>query len=289
MRNTAVLGAPYASSETAPRGPQPVNFNIPTRPSAPNLRPPSHGVSPQRPVVPRNPQRDSIPAGPIRQAPAPPVTVAVAEWRLISRCGIRAVLEQARGIEVVAEADNARTALEMTLRHRPRVLLLGVEMAGEDARTVKAVRRLVPETAVLVLAAGVAVECVDRVLCAGISGYLPKDTGSAELVDAVRVVADAGAVLSPDVAKRVLDRVAQFELDRIERSYELLASLSDQERRVIALIAEGKRNRDIGRALFMSEGGVKAHVSRLLAKLGCSSRVGIALIARDAGLMPGAR
>jgi DNA-binding NarL/FixJ family response regulator len=216
------------------------------------------------------------------------ITVVIADREVLVRGGIRAMLERAEDIRIVAEAADSATAVELAARHRPRVLLMDGAMAGADgAAAARAVRRAAPGTAVLVLAASASDKHVDRALRAGIAGCLLKDGNPRELVAAVRVVATDGAVLSPGVAKRVLERVAEIDTDRVERARELIDSLTAREREVLEHVAKGMANNEIGRALYLSEGGVKAHISRLLTKLNCGNRVRAALIAHDAGLTLG--
>ncbi|MFJ9898220.1 LuxR C-terminal-related transcriptional regulator [Streptomyces sp. NPDC091280] len=216
------------------------------------------------------------------------VVVGIADHEVLVRGGIRAALEQAHGIDVVADTGDAGSVIEMTLRHRLRVLLIDSGMAGtHGAWVTHTVRRLSPSTAVLVLASSPGGGHIDRILRAGVAGCLLKSGNPQDLVAAVRVVAGGGAVLYPEIAKHVLDRVARIDTERFERARELIGCLTLREREVLALVAQGMANSEIGRALHLSEGGVKAHISRLLTKLDCGNRVRAALIARDAGLTEG--
>lgn len=225
------------------------------------------------------------PPGGIVQRTETTVVVGIADREVLVRGGIRAALERAHGIDVVADTGDEGAAIEMTLRHRLGVLLIDSDMAGtHGARVTRTVRRLSPSTAVVVLASSPGGGHLDRVLRAGVAGCLLKSGNPQDLVAAVRVVATGGAVLCPEVAKHVLDSVARIDTDRVERARELVGSLTLREREVLALVAQGMANSEIGRALHLSEGGVKAHISRLLTKLGCGNRVRAALIARDAGL-----
>lgn len=213
------------------------------------------------------------------------VAVGIADREVLVRGGIRAALERAQGITVVADADDERAAIEMTLRHRLRVLLIDSGMAGwQRALVARSVRRLSPSTAVVVLASSPGDGHVDAILRAGVAGCLLKSGNPQDLVAAVRVVASGGAVLCPEVAKHVLDSVARIDTERVERARELVSGLTQREREVLVHVAQGMANSEIGRALHLSEGGVKAHISRLLTKLDCANRVRAALIAQDAGL-----
>ncbi|MFC8275941.1 LuxR C-terminal-related transcriptional regulator [Streptomyces sp. NPDC057271] len=219
-----------------------------------------------------------------RQANAA-ITVGIADHEILVRGGIRAMLEQAEGIRVAGEAGDANAAVALASRHQPGVLLIDGVMAGtQGARVVGALHRLAPTTAVVVLASSPDGRHVDRVLRAGVAGCLLKSGDPQDIVAAVRAVVTGGAALGPEVAKHVLERMAEIDTDRVERARELIGGLTLREKEVLALVAKGMANIEIGRALHLSEGGVKAHISRLLTKLGCSNRVRAALIAHDAGL-----
>jgi DNA-binding NarL/FixJ family response regulator len=126
---------------------------------------------------------------------------------------------------------------------------------------------------------------VFRALEAGAAGFLLKDTPPRELQQAVRVVAAGESMLSPRVTTRLISHFATDpHAERRRRAEARLADLSPREREVLAELAQGASNADIGRTLFMSEATVKAHVSRVLLKLGASNRVQVAIVAHDAGL-----
>ncbi len=218
------------------------------------------------------------------------VAVGIADREVLVRGGIRAALERSQGISVVAETGDEGAAIEMTLRHRLGVLLIDSNMAGtQGALVTRTVRQLSPSTGVVVLASLPGGSHLDRILRAGVAGCLLKSGNPQDLVAAVRVVASGGAVLCPEVTKHVLDSVARIDSERLERARELVGGLTPREREVLALVAQGMANSEIGRALHLSEGGVKAHISRLLTKLHCGNRVRAALIAKDAGLTEGLR
>ncbi|MEU9450259.1 response regulator transcription factor [Streptomyces sp. NPDC048277] len=241
--------------------------------------------TPAAPAARRTALPHGTPPGGIGRRGEAAVMVGVADHEVLVRGGIRAALERAHGIDVVADTGDEGAVIEMTLRHRLGVLLIGSGMAGtQGAGVIRAVRRLSPSTAVVVLASSPGDGHLDRVLRAGVAGCLLKSGNPQDLVAAVRVVAAGGAVLCPEVTRHVLDSVARIDTERVERARELIGGLTPREREVLALVAQGMANSEIGRALHLSEGGVKAHISRLLTKLGCGNRVRAALIARDAGL-----
>jgi DNA-binding NarL/FixJ family response regulator len=129
---------------------------------------------------------------------------------------------------------------------------------------------------------------VFRALQAGAAGFLLKDTPPQELIQAVRVVANGDSMLSPSVTRRLIAHFAAEAAPattRTARDLSRLDSLTGREREVLIEVGRGLSNADIGAALFMSEATVKAHVSRLLVKLGASNRVQVAILAHDAGLL----
>ncbi|WP_427917227.1 LuxR C-terminal-related transcriptional regulator [Streptomyces sp. cg40] len=258
-------------------------------------QPPLRAEGPRGPVrttryasVPRTAPPHGTPSGDIVRRPEATVMVGIADHEVLVRGGIRAALERAQGIDVVADTGDEGAVIGMTLRHRLGVLLIDSGMAGMyGARVTRTVRRLSPATAVVVLASTPGGGQLDRILRAGVAGCLLKSGNPQDLVAAVRVVAAGGAVLHPEAARHVLDSVSRIDTERVDRARALIGELTLREREVLALVAQGMANQEIGSALHLSEGGVKAHISRLLAKLGCGNRVRAALIAQDAGLTEG--
>ncbi|GGM33158.1 DNA-binding response regulator [Longimycelium tulufanense] len=214
------------------------------------------------------------------------IRVGIADDEALVRAGVRGILETADDVQVVGEADDGRSAVELVRVHRPDVLLLDVQMPGMDGLlAATAVRSAAPSTAVVVLTTFDYDEYVMRALRAGAVGYLLKDTDPAELVRAVRVVAGGEAVLSPRVARTVVDHFSTGCGVSAERARTLVSGLTERELDVLALIGRGNSNAEIGQQLHLSEGTVKAHVSRVLTKLGCDNRVQAAIMAHEAGLL----
>jgi DNA-binding NarL/FixJ family response regulator len=203
------------------------------------------------------------------------------------RAGLAMILGSAEDIHVVGEAADGAEAVEAVRRHRPDVVLMDVRMPRKDglAATVE-VTALNPAPKVVVLTTFDLDDYVFRALEAGASGFLLKDTPPRELVDAVRVVAAGDAMLSPSVTRTLIGHYAASGVDGRRRSaLERLAALTEREREVLVAVGRGLANAEIGKALYMSEATVKAHVSRVLAKLGASNRVQVAIVAHDAGLL----
>ncbi|WP_088964777.1 response regulator [Micromonospora purpureochromogenes] len=200
------------------------------------------------------------------------------------RAGVRAILAADPGIEVVAEAGDGRTAVELTRAHRPRVALLDIRMPKLDGLAAAAeIRRLVPATATVMLTTFGEDEYVARALGHGASGFLLKAGDPRELLAGVRAVAEGGAYLSPRVARRVIelngDRMA-----RVPAARDRTAGLTDREREVLGLVGAGLSNAEIARRLFLTEGTVKGYLTSIFTRLDVRNRVQAAIIAYEAGL-----
>jgi DNA-binding NarL/FixJ family response regulator len=217
--------------------------------------------------------------------------VLLCDDQALVRSGFRMILEAREDLEVVGEAEDGVQALELAWRQLPDVVLMDVRMPRLDG--VEATRRLVAaasEARVLILTTFDLDEYVFEALRAGASGFLLKDVQPAQLVDAVRVVAHGEALLAPTVTRRLLDRFARSLPGAPEPPAPELAELTDREREVLALLAEGLSNAELAERLFLSETTVKTHVSSILRKLGLRDRVQAVVLAYQAGLVrPGSR
>ncbi|MEU6080143.1 response regulator transcription factor [Streptomyces sp. NPDC047108] len=219
---------------------------------------------------------------------APAIRVLVADDEHLVRAGLRLVLSNADDIEIVAEASDGREAVELARRHRVDVALLDIRMPRLDGlAAAEQLAATAPRTAVLMLTTFSEDENVSRALRAGAAGFLLKDTPPTELIQGVRAAAEGNAIVSPQITRRLLDQYLEGETARTE-ARERTAELTDRERAVLAMVGTGLSNGEIAQELVVSEGTVKAYVSRILAKLGCENRVQAALLARDAGIRPDA-
>jgi DNA-binding NarL/FixJ family response regulator len=214
------------------------------------------------------------------------IRVVLVDDDALVRSGLRMMLAGAPGIEVVGEADDGRGALGAVDRHRPDVVLMDIRMPQVDGITATRLLRSQPDPpAVLVLTTFDADELVLRALRAGAAGFLLKDTPPAEIVRAIELVHAGDSMLSPAVTRRLIALVAgDSDADvRRDSARQRLAALSAREREVALAVGEGRANAEIAAELHMSVATVKAHVSRLLAKLDVDNRVQIALLVQDAG------
>jgi DNA-binding NarL/FixJ family response regulator len=213
------------------------------------------------------------------------IRVLVVDDDALVRAGLAMLLAGAEGIEIVGEAADGSEVAAAVAKHHPDVVLMDIRMPGMDGLAATELLRArddAPE--VIVLTTFEADDYVLRALRAGASGFLLKDTPPAEIVRAVRTVADGEPILSPAVTRRLIGHVTETDApDRERQARERLDRLTDREREVALAVGEGKSNAEIGRDLFMSVATVKAHVSRVLEKLELNNRVQIALLAHDAG------
>ncbi len=208
-----------------------------------------------------------------------PLRVALVDDHEIVRRGLRELLE-ASGVEVVGEAGTAAEAVRRMPALRPDVVLLDMQLPdGSGVEVCRELRAMLPDTRVLVLTSYDDDEALFASVLAGASGYLLKQVRGADLVNSVERVAAGQSLLGPEVTARVLERLRSPGLQRDSR----LAALTDQERRVLDLVAEGLTNRQVGVRLGLAEKTVKNHVSGVLAKLGLGSRTQAALYLRDHG------
>jgi DNA-binding NarL/FixJ family response regulator len=216
-----------------------------------------------------------------------PLRVVVADDHALVRSGIVGVLEGG-GLEVVGEAADGQEAVEQALRWQPDVVLMDVRMPRMDGIEATArLRRLHEPPHVLVLTTFDLDEYVFRALSAGAGGFLLKDAAPERLVEAVRTVATGEALLAPALTRRLIER---YLLTSAPRSGpDPVADLSPREREVWELLARGLSNAEIAASLVVTEATVKAHVTRLLTKLGVRDRVQAVVRAYETGLVrPGA-
>ncbi|MEX2328252.1 MAG: response regulator transcription factor [Nitriliruptoraceae bacterium] len=186
----------------------------------------------------------------------------------VVRRGLADLIEGADDLEVVGEAGTAGMALAGIAKERPDVAVLDVRLPdGNGVEVCRDVRAHDPDVACLMLTSFGEDEALFDSIMAGASGYLLKDVRGSDLLDAIRRVARGESLLDPAVTGKVLER-----LRKGDEQDPRLASLSDQERRILELIAEGLTNRHIAERMHLAEKTVKNYVSNLLAKLGMQRR-----------------
>ncbi|QDB78565.1 response regulator transcription factor [Georgenia wutianyii] len=213
------------------------------------------------------------------------VRVVVADDHAAIRSGLRLILEQSGEVVVVAEAADGASAVTNARALRPDVVLMDIRMPGTDG--IAATREIVSAglADVLVLTTFDLDEYVFGALRAGAAGFLLKTADAATLVDAVRRVAAGEGVVAPEVTRRLLSALVRAPEPHEAQVPADVATLTDREREVLAGLGQGLSNAGLAEALGISEATAKTHVSRVLAKLGCASRVQAAIRAREAGLV----
>jgi DNA-binding NarL/FixJ family response regulator len=213
------------------------------------------------------------------------IRVMLVDDDALVRSGLKLMLAGAAQIEVVGEVDDGRGVLAAVDSLHPNVVLMDIRMPQLDGIAATRLLRSQPQApAVLVLTTFDADELVLRTLRAGAAGFLLKDTPPAEIVQAIEHVHAGDGSLSPAVARRLITLVAgdTDAGERQETARERLAMLSAREHEVAMAVGQGLANADIAAELHMSVATVKAHVSRLLTKLGVENRVQIALLVQEA-------
>ncbi len=212
-------------------------------------------------------------------------SVLLADDQALVRGGFRMILDAEEGIEVIAEAEDGRAAVERAREFRPDVVLMDVRMPVLDG--IGATRIVVDEGLaghVLVLTTFDEDRVVYDALQAGASGFLLKTVPPAQLVDAVRIVAAGEALLAPAVTRRLIEEFVRRPPPG-DGVPERLAALTEREREVLALIARGLTNGEIAERLYVSGATVKTHVNRILSKLDVRDRVQAVVLAYETGLV----
>ena len=214
------------------------------------------------------------------------IKVVLADDQALVRTGFRMILAETDDIEVVGEAGDGDEAVRVAAAAGPDVVLMDVRMPGTDGiAATRRIRAAAPAPRVLILTTFDLDEYVYAGLRAGASGFVLKDALAPELIAAVRVVASGEAVVAPTVTRRLIERFVGEGLNADRPTLAVLDVLTGREREVLTLIARGLANAEIAQRLFLSEGTVKTHVSRILAKLGLRDRLQAVILAYETGLV----
>ena len=213
------------------------------------------------------------------------VRVLIADDQPLIRTGLRILLGAQDGIEVVGEASTGAGAVTESARLAPDVVVMDIRMPGTDG--IQATAQVIRQPAaprVLVLTTYDLDEYVYDALAAGASGFLLKDAQPEELVDGVRVIAAGDALLAPAVTRRLIGLFVTGAHARVRRHDARLDALTEREREVLGLLAQGMSNAEISAALHVSGNTTKTHVARILAKLDLRDRVHAVIFAYQSGL-----
>jgi DNA-binding NarL/FixJ family response regulator len=214
------------------------------------------------------------------------IRVLLADDQELVRAGFAALLDAQADIEVVGEAGDGDDAVQLAREHQPDVVLMDIRMPGSDGlaatRAITADSRLA-EVRIVILTTFELDEYVFEAIRAGASGFLVKDTKPVELISAVRAVAVGDALLSPSVTRRLIREFAARTRDAPRPP--ALDALTEREREVMALVAEGLTNDEIADRLVVSPLTAKTHVSRAMVKLGARDRIQLVVFAYESGVV----
>lgn len=214
------------------------------------------------------------------------IRVLVVDDQELVREGFAMVLDNEDGIEVVGEAGTGAEAIDAANSHRPDVILMDIRMPGIDG--LEATRRIVTDAdwpvKVVILTTFDPDEYVYEALKAGASAFVLKDIPRADLVRAVRTVADGGALLAPSITKRLIGRFAG-RLAADTAASKRLDRVTDREREVLTAIGRGYNNAEIAEQLFIGAATVKTHINSLFTKLGLRDRAQAVVFAYESGLV----
>jgi len=202
------------------------------------------------------------------------------------RMGLRTLIGSEGGLELVGEAADGRSGLALVRRARPDVVLCDIRMPEVDGLGLLAEVAADPaleRVRVIMLTTFELDEYVFEALRSGASGFLLKDTDPDRLLDAIRVVAEGGSLLSPSVTRRVIER---FGSGRVRRPHPQIGTLTEREREVVTLVATGRSNAEIAELLVLSPDTVRTHVSRAMVKLAARDRAQLVVFAIQSGLEP---
>jgi DNA-binding NarL/FixJ family response regulator len=214
------------------------------------------------------------------------ISVVIADDQALVRAGFRSLLDAQEDIVVAGEAADGDEAARLARELRPDVVLMDIRMPGVDGLV--ATRRIAEDAQlanvkVVILTTFDLDEYVFEAIRVGANGFLVKDTEPAELLRAVRAVVAGDALLSPGVTRRLIEEFATRAKDPV--GLPTLATLTDREREVVTLVAEGLTNDEIARRLIMSPATAKTHVSRAMIKLAARDRAQLVVFAYETGLV----
>jgi two-component system, NarL family, response regulator DevR len=205
-----------------------------------------------------------------RAAPDADIRILIADDHEVVRIGLAALLDGTEGLRVVAQAESGDEAVRLARQHRPDVAVLDIRMPhGSGVEACRTITSEMAGTQVVMLTSHADSEALFDAIDAGASGYVLKRVGSGDLVNAVRTVAHGGSLLDPAVTRTVLERLRNAS--RLEEAG-AFSELTEQERRVLAHVADGASNREIAERMGLAEKTVRNYVSNILAKLTLESR-----------------
>ncbi|SHH75092.1 two component transcriptional regulator, LuxR family [Caloranaerobacter azorensis DSM 13643] len=195
--------------------------------------------------------------------------------------GLKMILGREKDIRICGVANSGKEAYELCKWNRPDIVLMDIKMPKMNgAEATKLIKRDFPETKVIILTTFNDDEYIYEALKNGASGYILKDATPDEIAEAIRTVYNGGALIQPEVAVKVLNKFSEMakskEVRNIDSRVELLTS---REKEICRLVGEGKNNKEISKELYLSEGTVKNHITKILNKLELRDRTQLAIFA----------
>lgn len=212
----------------------------------------------------------------------PKQRILIVDDHEVVRLGLKALLEQHPHFEVIAEAGNAKEAMEQVERFLPDVVLMDIRLPGTSGiEACEEITTNYPEIKVIMLTSYAEDEMLFSAIRSGASGYVLKQISAEGLISAIEAVGRGEALLDPAVTQRVFQEVRRAVREEEASAF---ATLSQQEKHVLLLVSEGRTNREIAKSLFLGEGTVRNYVSSILSKLGVSNRAEAAAYAVEHNL-----
>jgi DNA-binding NarL/FixJ family response regulator len=213
------------------------------------------------------------------------IKLLIVEDETTARQALARLIDMEDDIAVVGQAGDGKTAIEMCRKLLPDVVLMDIRMPAMDGiAATQQIRKEMPNIHIVILTIYYDDASVFQAIKAGASGYVLKDSPLEDTIAAIRAAARGDALLHPAIASRVIKEFSRISNQRAA-DLEVFSQLTDREREVLKLVAEGKRNKDIADELFISEKTVKNHISNILFKLQANDRTEAAIYAAKHGLI----
>jgi two-component system, NarL family, response regulator DevR len=207
----------------------------------------------------------------------PHVRILIVDDHEVVRMGLKSLLEHRKDLEVVADVGDADEAVKQAVAYQPDLVLMDIRLPGRSGiEACEQITKRLPRTKVIMLTSYAEDEMLFSAIRAGASGYVLKQIGRDELVQAIEAVGRGEASLDPALTQRVFSEVRKAMRDQDTSAF---ADLTEQELRVLGLVAEGKTNKEIAETLFLGQGTVRNYVSNILSKLNVSNRAEAAAFA----------
>lgn len=208
------------------------------------------------------------------------IKVVLADDQSILTEGLKMILNKENDINICGIANNGKEAYELSLWHKPDIVLMDIKMpVMNGVEATKRIKNDIPETKVIVLTTFNDDEYIYDALRNGASGYLLKDASPDKIAEAIRAVYSGGALIQSNVAVKVIDKFNEMAKNTLKQVDPKLQLLTDREVDICRLVGAGRNNKEIAHELFLSEGTVKNHITKILTKLEFRDRTQLAIFA----------